>query len=125
MVRVSSNSSVGIIRVGVDSSTAPTLNVGADVRIAGASVTLDSTHLITLDPTASLSGNSMAIGTGRISLQLSDPGPLQANAGLVLSGVALQTLQDSAQSLSLLSYSSIDIYGTGQVGNSDDIFRGA
>jgi len=119
VVRVSSNSSAGIIRVGVDSSTAPTLNVGADVRIAGASVTLDSTHLITLDPTASLSGNSMAIGTGRISLQLSDPGPLQANAGLVLSGVALQTLQDSAQSLSLLSYSSIDIYGTGQVGNSD------
>ncbi|HVS52042.1 MAG TPA: filamentous hemagglutinin family protein [Opitutaceae bacterium] len=118
LVRVSSDPTAQVNRAGVDASTAPTLVVGAGARIAGASVTLDSTHATTLAPTATLSTQSLALGSGQIALQLAGAGALPADSGLVLSGAALQGLQ-SAQSLSLLSYATIDIYGSGQIGGLD------
>jgi len=45
------------------------------------------------------------------------PWTLQPTTGLILSNIALQTLQTAAASLSLLSYSSIDLYGSGQIGS--------
>ena len=95
----------------------PQLTIGAGVTITGASVTLDSTGSAdSIDPSATLTATGTAsISSGQISLDL-DNNP--AATGLVLSGTALTNLQSSAQALSLLSYSSIDIYGTGSIGAS-------
>jgi len=117
LLRVSSAASAPIIRLGVDASTQPSMVIGAGVQISGASVTLDSTYGTSLDPSASISGASIALDSGQISLQLTNPGSLQPTNGLVLTNAALENLQATAQTLSLLSYTSIDIYGTGQVGS--------
>ena len=116
LLRVSSNPSTQLIRSGVDLSATPSMTIGAGTILSGVSVTLDSTQAAHLDPTAHLSARSLNLGSGQISLQLSNPGQLQPSTGLVLSNNALQTLQASANSLSFLSYSSIDFYGTGQIG---------
>ncbi len=116
LLRVSGNLSSPVLRSGVSAASGPDLVVGAGARLVGASLTLDSSGATSLDPAAVLDAKSVALNSGQISLQLNRPGLLQPTTGLVLSGAALQGLQASAQALSLLSYSSIDIYGTGQVG---------
>src|SRR5262249_20246471 len=78
----------------------------------------DSTRATTLDPTATLATKSLSLGSGQISLALGNSSPVSTGSGLVLSGATLQGLQ-TAQSLSLLSYSTIDIYGSGQIGGRD------
>ncbi|MGB8353940.1 MAG: filamentous hemagglutinin family protein [Chthoniobacteraceae bacterium] len=117
LLRVSSAPSAPIARLGVDASTQPSMVIGAGVQISGASVTLDSTYGTSLDPGANISGASIALDSGQISLQLDNPGSLLPTSGLVLTNAALQSLQATAQTLSLLSYTSIDIYGTGQAGS--------
>ncbi|HTB81769.1 MAG TPA: filamentous hemagglutinin family protein [Opitutaceae bacterium] len=116
LLRVSSDPAAQIVRSGVDSSIAPQMTIGAGAKINGASVTLDSTSATALDPAATLGGQAIILDSGQISLQLGTSGNPQ---GLVLSSETLQTLQNAATSLSLLSYSSIDIYGAGQVGALD------
>src|SRR5262249_6465439 len=74
------------------------------------------TSLTTLASSATISGQSIYLDSGQISLQLGNVG---APSGLVLTSQALQNLQSGAQSLSLLSYSTIDIYGAGSVGAVD------
>ncbi|MCE0484088.1 MAG: filamentous hemagglutinin family protein [Methylacidiphilales bacterium] len=113
LLRVSSDASAQVGRVGVDSSTGPSLKIGAGATMTGTSLTLDSTSATVLDPTANLSGGTVSIDSGQINLVLDNSQPA---AGLVLSSSALATLQASAQALSLLSYSSIDIYGSGEIG---------
>ena len=117
LLRVSSNTEAGLIRSGVDSSALHSMSIGAGAKVSGASVTMDSTAATHLDATANLLGNHMNLGSGQISLQLTNPGTLQPTTGLVLSNAALQTLQSTATSLSFQSYSSIDTYGTGSVGS--------
>jgi hypothetical protein len=46
---------------------------------------------------------------------------LNPTTGLVLYSSVLQNLEGSARALSLLSYSSFDIYGIGQVGGIDSV----
>ena len=116
LVRVSSDPAAKVIRTGISSSALPTMVVGAGSILSGGTVTLDSTSATSLDPTASLLGQTINLNSGQISLALTNPGSLQPTTGLVLSGTALASLQ-SAKALSLLSYSSLDIYGTGQVGS--------
>ena len=118
LLRVSSDISSGISRSGVDSSTTPVLSVGAATKIGGVKVILDSTATNLLDPTAVFSGTALTLDSGRISIELNAPGTLQANPGLVLTGPSLQSIQSTASILSLLSYSSIDVYGTGKIGGS-------
>src|SRR5262249_14837753 len=103
---------------GVDASTTPTLDIGAGARVSGAGVILDSTQATNLNASATLSGRALALDSGQITLSLSGAGTVPASSGLVLSGAALQSLP-GAQSLSLLSYSSIDIYGSGAIGTLD------
>lgn len=117
LVRVSQDISATILRTGISSSTGPSVVVGAGAQISGTGIVLDSSELMQIDPAAKLSAEAYTFDARRISLQLDAPGALQPNAGLVLSGPLLQNIQ-AAQSLSLLSYSSIDLYGTGQVGGS-------
>jgi filamentous hemagglutinin family protein len=116
LLRVSADLTATTSRSGVDSSTQPVLTIGAGVQLKGPNLIIDSTGETTLDPGAVLNAKSIAIASGQISLALNDPGSLQSVGGLILSGTALQTLQSGAQSLSLSSYSSIDTYGTGQIG---------
>jgi filamentous hemagglutinin len=116
LVRVSSDPNAQVIRSGVSASNVPQMTIGAGVLLSGASVTLDSTYGTSLSPTASLLGQTVNLNSGQISLALNNPGVLQPTAGLVLAGAALANLQ-SATSLNFLSYSSLDIYGTGQVGS--------
>jgi filamentous hemagglutinin family protein len=126
LVRVSGNADATIERSGVSAATSPVLTVGAGASVLGTSVILDSTAQTVLDPSALLggSGSSLTLGSGQISLQLAGAGPLRTQgdgsttSGVVLTSSALQNLQGSLSGLSLLSYSSIDIYGTGTVGSS-------
>src|SRR5262249_7574762 len=119
LLRVSADPGAEIARFGVTASMLPSLTIGAGARISGVSLILDSTNATNLDPNAILTGQSVALDSGQISLELDNPGTLLPTVGLVLSNTALQSLLSSTQSLSLLSYSSIDIYGTGHVGDLD------
>ncbi|QIF05757.1 filamentous haemagglutinin family protein [Roseimicrobium sp. ORNL1] len=113
LVRVSADPSAVTSRGAVASSTQPNLVVGAGVNLSGGSITLDSTYATALHPSAMLTGETINLNSGQISIQLNNPGALQPTVGLVLSGNALNSLR-SAKTLSLLSYSSLDLYGTGQ-----------
>jgi filamentous hemagglutinin family protein len=119
LLRVTSDASAQILRAGVSGSAGPDLVIVAGATISGAGLTLDSTAATSLDPTANLSGDAVAINSGQISLVLDGSQPA---SGLVLSGAALASLQSIAKALSLLSYSSIDIYedGTGAIGSAAD-----
>ncbi len=116
LVRVSGSVTAPVIRKGVSSSESPNLIVGSSVSLTGRGIVMDSTFGTSIDSSAVARGNSVALSSGRISVVLADPGTLQPNPGLVLSGDALAVLQSSAENLSLLSYSSLDFYGTGTVG---------
>jgi filamentous hemagglutinin len=120
VLRVSADPSAQIARTSVDSSPVPAEIIGAGARVSGASVILDSTYATSLDPSAVLSGSAVGLDSGQISIQLPNGGTPQNTVGLVLTGVALQNLQ-SVDALSLLSYSSIDIYGTGEIAASNSL----
>jgi filamentous hemagglutinin family protein len=115
LLRVTSDSSATIQRLGVDSSDPALLSIGAGAILSGNNLTLDSTNNSTL-ATSSLGGSSVNIDSGQISLVLSTPHTGDTPGGLVLTDSTLQALQSSATALSLLSYNDIDIYGSGSVG---------
>jgi filamentous hemagglutinin len=120
LVRVSSDPNARILRAGVDTTTSPSLAIGAGATLAGTSVIVDSTATTSLSSsvkfgTSHRTVQALSIDSGRISLQL-DSTATNPGAGLILTSATLNALQASLQSLSLLSYSSIDIYGGGTVG---------
>ena len=115
LLRLSGDPSAQVLRTATTSAAGPVMSIGANVRLQGTALTLDSTAATTLDATARLLSNAINVNSGRISFGLENAGALQPDAGLVLTGAALSDLQN-AVNLSFLSYSSIDIYGTGQVG---------
>jgi filamentous hemagglutinin family protein len=116
LLRVSSDVNAQMERSGVSSTgTLANMVIAAGASISGNSVTLDSTVATSLSTAAVVNGQALNLHSGQVSLQLNNPGALQTTRGLVLSSSALGALS-SASSLSLLSYSSIDIYGTGTVG---------
>lgn len=119
LLRVS-DTQVPVVRSGFTSLVAqaalpvpPILTIGVGANISGSALTLDSTYGTTLDPTALVSGKELALSSGQISLAFDDPGVVAPIVGLMLSGPALHGLE-AAQALSLLSYSSIDLYGNGR-----------
>ena len=115
LVRVSGVLNAQTTRTGVTTATQPQLVIGPNSVISGKTVTLDSTSITTLDPGALPAADSLQLSSGRISIQLTNPGTLQPNAGLLLGGSLLTAFQGS-KSFSLVSYSSIDLYGTGTLG---------
>jgi hypothetical protein len=118
-IRVSSDSSAMVERTGVTTASEPELTVDANADISGAGVTLDSSYGTSLDPDASIRATALALNSGQITIALADPGAVSQTSGLVLTGNALTVLQSGLQTLALLSYTSIDIYGTGQIGALD------
>jgi len=125
LLRVSVGSSASVSRTSAAISLGgggANLTVGAGAVISGGTagaVVLDSTDSGSFDETATLSGAAVTIASGQISVLLNNAGTLQSSAGLVLPQTALANLQSSADALTLLSYGSIDIYGTGSIGGAD------
>ena len=117
LLRVGSDPAAQMVRTAVASSTAPVLTVGAGVKITGASAILDSTNVTNLDPTVVLAAGAVSLDSGRVSVLLDQPGGLLTTGSLVLSRAAQQSLLASASSLSLLSYSTLDLYGIGTFGS--------
>ncbi len=117
LVRVSGIQTGAVVRRGVGTSTLPNLLVQAGAELSGGNIVLDSTSGTNLSPEARLLGSAISLSSGQLSIQLTNPGPLNPTTGLVLSGSALGSLQSSATNLKLVSYSSIDLYGTGNVGS--------
>ncbi|MDB6171440.1 MAG: hypothetical protein JWL59_751 [Chthoniobacteraceae bacterium] len=120
LLRVSADPAAATVRSNVTGTTTPTMSIGADTRLSGASITLDSTGATTLDPNAHLDAGTMKIASGRIILQLGDGSAALQDPGLVLTGGVLDDLK-GAHVLSLLSYSSIDLYGTGTFSTSGQL----
>jgi filamentous hemagglutinin family protein len=117
LLRVSASPSAPTSRSNVAALTSPDLQVGQGATISGSSVTLDSTNMTAIDPSVNL-GGAVALSSGQISLQLDSTvsaGSLPAS--LVLTPALLLQLQANASSLSLVSYGSIDTYGSGTVGS--------
>ncbi|WP_367870916.1 filamentous haemagglutinin family protein [Luteolibacter sp. Populi] len=116
LVRIAGNPNATVLRSGVTSSTAPSLTIGAGAKISGGSIILDSTAALALDPTADLTAKAYTFGAGRISVMLDGSLTPPAGNSLVLGNSFLTDLQ-AASSLNFLSYSSIDLHGSGQFGN--------
>lgn len=93
--------------------TPPRLTVGAGAFLGGPALSLDSTYAMRVDGTASLASADVALRSGQISLQLANAGAVPSIPGLMLDAASLGALQAS-RNVSLASYSSIDLYGTGQ-----------
>lgn len=117
LVRVSANASGGITRVSTNSSNLPVLTVSAGATLTGGNIVLDSSSATNLSESARLIAKGVSLNSGQISISLNDPGILNPTTGLVLAGDAFTSLQSSAKRLSLVSYSTIDVYGTGTVGS--------
>jgi filamentous hemagglutinin len=115
LLRVSRYETAEVLRTDATGATGPSLTIAAGVRLTGGSLTLDTTATAALNAAAQLSANVYSISSGRISLLLDSPGALQADPGLIISNSLLANLQ-TVKSLKLLSYSSFDVYGTGQMG---------
>ena len=116
LLRVSNDEDARIVRSGITSTGQATLSVDAGVTLKGESAILDSSQNSTLDPAAKVDANAVTLDSGLISILEPDASGA-APGGLVLSGNALQQISADATSLTLLSYTAIDIYGTGQIGS--------
>ncbi len=112
LIRVSADPGAQVNRTSVSNSTVPSLEIGAGARLTGASLILDSTANTTLAPSALLRSSVISLNSGQISILLDGSTVAPPATGLVLAGQALASIQ-SAKSLSLLSYSTIDLYGAG------------
>lgn len=117
LLRVSGSEFAPIVREGVGNSTLPSISIGANTLLVGGAITVDSTYAGSLDPTARIESPVLNLNSGQISIQLDNPGALNPTDGLVLTGQALDTIQKTTRDLTLLSYSSIDLYGTGTIGS--------
>ncbi len=116
LLRASSDPAASVIRTGVTSSDS-LLNLGGGVRISGGAIILDSSNAMSINPTADLAADFFSLGAGSIRIQLESSNRPAPQGGLVLQGGALGDFE-RADSLSLLSYSSIDFEGSGVFGDS-------
>jgi filamentous hemagglutinin len=118
LVRVAANPTAITLRSGISGSSTASLTVGVGARLEGGSVILDSSASLALAPDAALIADSYTFGAGRVSVILGESTAGPAAGSLVLTDGILANLR-TASSLNFLSYSSIDLLGSGQFGNSD------
>jgi filamentous hemagglutinin family protein len=117
LLRVSGSRNAPVTRSGVSNSTTPLMRIGGGSFLSGGSITVDSSSRSNVARDATFQAPVLALNSGRISIQLENPGGLVSSDSLVLSGQALATIQETTTDLTLLSYSSIELYGTGVVGS--------
>lgn len=120
LLRVSVSESPPPSRAGLGTSPDPvSLRIGAEALVSGVSVVYDSSADIVIDDGARTVAESLALGAGRINLVF-DPLLAPSNpVGLSLFGESIPEFLGSAAKLTLLSYSTVDLYGSGQVGSAD------
>ena len=118
LTRLGVNTSATNANLEIASGTAP----GSETSIDGVAVTLDSSSGASIDPNVQLdqktTGGSLTLGAGTISLEVSAGASAPSGPGLVLDSNRVQSLSTSVKNLTLSSYSSINLYGTGTIGNS-------
>ncbi len=112
LVRLTSDPDAAFRRTNVTAGGGAKLTVEAGALFRGVALTLDSSQAMDLAPNTRFENDSVSLDAGRISVRLDPSVAIPATAGLVLEGSALRALR-SVDSLSLLSYSSLDIYGAG------------
>ncbi len=115
LLQVSDGVNAAVTRTSVNPAAEASLNINKGVDLVGTSAILDSTQNSHIDATAELDARAVTIDSGMISILLPSASALTPG-GLVLGGNALQQIQSHANAVKLLSYSSIDIFGTGQIG---------
>jgi filamentous hemagglutinin len=124
LIRVTDDPNAQFTRLGVNTAdTSANLTIGAGATIGGVAVTLDSSSGAFIDPTAvidpGVAGQALVLSSGAISLQIDPNVSLASAPGLVIGNGTLQTLEGSVERLSLLSYSTINLYGAGTLGALD------
>jgi len=126
LLRVSSDPTAAVDRQNVTGGdTTSILTIGAGVQIVRAgggvvgSLVLDSTDTVLINPSTTappvLEGQNLTLDSGFINLELGTPATAPTS-GLIITEPQLQSLLASTQALSLLSYSSIALYGSGDIG---------
>ena len=115
LVEVSQGPTSVLTRYNVTQVSGPNLSIGSGTKLSGSSIILDSTQATAVDPTTVFTSQALSLDSGQIQVELNNPGTVPAITGLTLLPSTVANLQ-AIQSLSLLSYSTIDIYGTGQLG---------
>jgi filamentous hemagglutinin family protein len=121
ILRVSGDKLTSIIRSAFTDSIRPLMTIGNGATIAGAGVILDSTYAMSLDSGATLDASHLTLRSGQISIWLN--GVFDPPAGTVVVSPHLTLLGVPAgirprESLTLSSYRTIDIYGSGVFGSS-------
>ena len=110
LLRVSNAGAAQVVRSEVDASRGGQVTIGEGATLGGAAVLIDATRTTTLAGTARLSGESLSVAAGQISLG-------GGTDGLVLGAESLAQLADT-KSLTLRSYGSIDVFGDVDFGGS-------
>jgi len=114
LIRVGNDPDARVVRSGVNVlNTLPTLTVGEGAQVSGLSVTLDSTASTLLNSQAMISGDYLTFNSGKVIVRLDDAVTVPVTNDLLLTRSIFEGFQNS-QSLSLLSYGTIDIYGSGE-----------
>ncbi|MES2659602.1 MAG: filamentous hemagglutinin family protein [Verrucomicrobiota bacterium] len=113
-IRVSQDKEASLVRSGV-SAGSDKLSIGGGTSIRGSAIILDSSAEMEIAASSTLDADSYQFHAGRISLMLGNNSS-PANGGLVVSNKTLDKI-GAASSLELLSYSSIDLYGSGSFGS--------
>lgn len=112
LLRVSSEPFAETLRTGATDSVVPAIELGRRSVVAGSSVYLDSTYATALSKRAAIRGDFITLASGQITVALRKPGAIEPTQGLVLRGPVLRGL-GNAESLTLLSYTTLDVYGRG------------
>jgi filamentous hemagglutinin family protein len=120
LLRVSADPQAGILRSGSTGASGSQLTIDPGATLRGGAILMDSTAGISLAPTANLVASTYQFNAGNISLMLGDTGLAAPGGGLVVSNNTLRTLQ-GASALKLLSYASIDLFGSGSFGSASSL----
>ncbi len=120
LIRVSADAAALTTRTAFAGATTAAMKLGDAAKISGESVILDSTYGSDFAANLRLNASALILGSGQISLVLGGAsGNLVGSTvdpQLVLTGSTLDRVFAS-DSLTLRSYRSIDIYGTGDLGS--------
>ena len=120
LIRVSSDQQAGTTRSGSDTTAIAGITLASGATLSGASLTLDSSENLSIDPNALLDSGTLNLDAGKIAINFN--GSIESGA-LNLSGKVLDNL-DAVNKLNLTSYSSIDFNGSGVLGSSGLAFLG-
>ena len=118
LLRASGNLAPAVIRSGVSTESTASLVLGAGSVISASGIVLDSSATSTFEEGSRIDAKSAVIGSGSIGLQLGNAEVNPDFDGLLLGGATLKSLETSVRNLSLASYSTLEVFGSGRFGSS-------